>query len=240
MVNNLRWHAARERALQWLGRCWPYLCALCGERAHGPLDLCDGCADELPWIGRACQHCGIPLAAGVACGECLQRPPPFVRCLSPLCYQSPIDHLVTRFKYEAKLSAGHLLSRLLAHHVITTGTGALPDLLVPMPLHWRRRLRRGFNQADVIADVLSRQLRLPIAHHGLRRVQPSPAQQGLSAAARRQNLKRAFAGTGQVAGRYVALIDDVVTTGTTARMATKALLEAGAQSVEVWSLARTP
>lgn len=219
-------------------RWWPSYCALCGLRAAGPLDLCDGCADELPWLGNHCACCALPLPRPGLCGGCLQRPPPFVRCVAPLRYEPPVDHLITRFKYGGEASAGQLLSRLLLYALDSAGSEA--ELLVPMPLHWRRRWQRGFNQAAQLADLAGRGLQLPVATTALQRLRPTAPQQGLAAADRRRNLCGAFRATAQVAGRRIALVDDVVTTASSASEATRALLAAGAVSVEVWCAARTP
>jgi ComF family protein len=111
---------------------------------------------------------------------------------------------------------------------------------VPVPLHWRRRWTRGFNQAEVIADELAYRLRIPLHAQALLRRQQHTPQQQLTAAQRRRNLRSGFAIRGDVRGRHVALVDDVVTTGATAAEIARTLLDAGAASVQVWCLARTP
>ncbi|MDX9875491.1 MAG: ComF family protein [Spongiibacteraceae bacterium] len=226
----------------WLRRPWPCYCALCGGHAAGPLDLCDGCADELPWLLHPCMRCGVPLPApsAVPCGGCLQRPPRFQHCFSPLCYQSPAAELVAALKFHGNLSAGNLLGELLAHHLREQPAATMVEALVPIPLHWRRRWQRGFNQSEVLADVVRRRLRLPVAHGLLRRSRHTTPQQQLDAAARARNLRQAFTVPRAVAGRHLALIDDVATTGATAEAAADALLIAGAASVQLWCVTRTP
>lgn len=117
----------------------------------------------------------------------------------------------------------------------------LPDVIVPVPMHWRRKLSRGFNHCEQLAEQLGQSLQLPV-FKGLRRIRNSPPQQGLSAAQRHRNLQGAFAlqGKQSVEGLSIALLDDVITTGSTAEAISQLLLAAGARDVHIWSLARTP
>lgn len=211
-------------------------CALCGIN---PGDLCVNCRRELPWIEAGCARCGIPLPYAAICGRCLRRPPVFSRCISPLGYEAPVSHLISAFKYRHNFHYGRILSDQLAARLYREAElGA--DCLVPVPLHWRRRWTRGFNQAEIIADELSRALRLPLDTHSLRRSRAAAPQQSLNAVARRRNLRGAFTCDDGLRGRHIALIDDVVTTATTAGEIARTLLAAGAASVQVWCLARTP
>jgi ComF family protein len=222
----------------WLDLLLPASCLLCGGRGDAA-GLCAGCRADLPRLENPCPRCALPLpAASIACGECLGKPPPWSRCIAPLLYRPPVSALVAALKYRGRLGAGHLLTTLLAEQLRNEEAHA--DLLLPVPLHWRRRLRRGFNQAELIADQLGRELALPVAMRLLRRDRATAAQQSLDATSRRRNLRRAFTLRGEVVGLHVALIDDVVTTGATAAELSRLLLSAGAASVQVWSLARTP
>jgi ComF family protein len=221
----------------------PSACLLCGLKPNGAArasaDLCVACADDLPHIGQYCRHCGLPLPVTGLCGLCQVRPPPYSRCISPLLYQAPVSHLVAHFKYSGRLAYGRLLSGVLLQRLREEAElGA--DLIVPVPLHWRRRWTRGFNQAEIIADEISRALRLPLQTRDLIRVRPTPPQQSLSAVERRKNLRAAFAVKRAFTGRDIALVDDVVTTGATVSEISQLLLSAGANSVQVWCLARTP
>lgn len=226
----------------WLRRLWPCYCVLCGSRASGPLDLCDGCAGELPWLTHGCPRCNVPLpqAAIAPCGRCQQRPPRFSHCFSPLRYESPAAELVAALKYRGDLSVGNLLGELLAHHLAERPATAAVEALIPLPLHWRRHWQRGFNQSEVLADVVHRRLGIPVARHWLKRLRHTTPQQQLDATERARNLRRAFQAQPLVEGRHLALIDDVATTGATAEAASQALLQAGAASVQLWCVARTP
>lgn len=220
-------------------------CLLCDEASDGPLDLCSACEAELPWLGGHCLICALPLPThGLACGACLRRPPAFSRVEAAWRYAFPLDALITRFKHQAQWPLGRLLGDLLSHHLQHAFSEGLtqPELLLPVPLSRQRLRQRGFNQAQMLARWLGQSLHLPVAEHLLLRTQDTPAQQQLSAAQRKRNLRQAFRliETTTVAGRHLALIDDVLTTGATAETLARLLKKAGAARVDVYCLARTP
>lgn len=221
-------------------------CLLCDEPAEGSgLPLCNTCELELPWLQGHCTVCALPLpTAGLVCGACLKRPPAFSRVEAPWRYAFPVDSLITRFKHQSRWPMGRLLGGLLSHHLQQSFIDGLPrpDALLPVPLATRRLRERGFNQAAMLARWLGRDLRLPVEDGVLLRVLDTPAQQGLSAVERRRNLRRAFAlaASAEVDGRHLALVDDVLTTGSTGDALARLLLKAGASRVDVYCLARTP
>jgi ComF family protein len=159
-------------------------------------------------------------------------------------YSFPIDALINRFKHQARWPLGRLLAELLSHHLQHAFSEGLakPDLLLPVPLSRQRLRQRGFNQAQMLAGWLSHSLQLPLLEHVLVRSHDSPAQQLLSAAERKRNLRKAFAlaDHAPIQGRHIALIDDVLTTGATAEAIARLLRKAGAARVDVYCLARTP
>lgn len=228
----------------------PTTCLLCGCRLAGDL-LCGGCELDLPHLLKAdslCQQCALPLTGtSTFCGHCLRQPPAFSHSVIPFSYQKPFDFLVRNFKYRGNLVCGRLLAQVLTRylqHVYADQQLELPTLIVPVPMHWTRRLRRGFNQTEFLARHLATPLHLPVATRLCRRQRRTVAQQGLSRIARQQNLRRAFTLAPDAEkilnGKCVALLDDVVTTTATARELSKLLLNAGARSVHIWALARTP
>lgn len=221
-------------------------CLLCDEGAEpNRPPICSPCEIELPWLGSHCQVCALPLPiAGLTCGACLRRAPSFSRVEAPWRYAFPIDSLITRFKHQARWPLGRLLGELLAehlHHAFAEGLPR-PALLLPVPLARQRQRQRGFNQAELLARWLNRQLALPLQAHWLQRVLETPAQQQLDAVTRKRNLRHAFALApgSQVDGLHLALVDDVLTTGATAERLARLLLDAGAARVDVYCLARTP
>ena len=238
MAVNLRSWSAVDNWLGAVGRVvFPPSCALCGEHSATGRDLCAACAVELPFNRSCCARCALPLATpALACGECLRKPPPFDAAIAPLRYEWPLDRLVTRLKFSVDLAVGRVLAELLQDAVRSAADRI--DLVVPVPLHLQRLRERGFNQALELARPIARRLGLPLDHAVLARTRATPPQTGLAAAERRRNLRDAFAVRGTLAGRSIALVDDVVTTTATVRACARALKQAGAGRVEVWAVAR--
>jgi len=193
----------------------------------------------LPVIDAQCLRCGLPLPAPVrACGRCTRRLPWFDRTWPAFEYDGSPERLVHRFKFHRDLAAGRVLAGLTARRLALQGANR-PQALVPVPLHWRRHLWRGFNQSRMLADDLSCLLgAIPVAPL-LKRLRPTPAQSGLPAASRGANVRGAF--RAHLPGcrlRHVALVDDVMTTGTTLDACARALKQAGVEWVDVWVVAR--
>lgn len=145
-----------------------------------------------------------------------------------------MDALIGRFKYDGQLHFGALLGRLLADCCRARQV----EGLVPVPLHSERLAERGFNQAHELARPLAALLSIPILRGACERTAATPPQAGLPARQRYRNLRGAFSATPQVQGQRLAIIDDVMTTGSTAGALALELLRAGAASVEVWAVAR--
>ena len=226
-----------------LARICPWQCVLCREPAYG-MDLCPGCLNDLPWLGRCCQACGLPLPVAGArlCGACRNRSGAVDRCVAALIYEYPVDRLITSLKYQRRVAHARVLAELLAiriHEALTENELQLPELLVVVPMHFLRRYRRVHNHAELIARWLQREFAIPASARVVRRVRNTPPQAGLSRAARSRNLRNAFRVRSDVAGRRVALIDDVVTTGTTMQELARQLKAAGAIEVQVWAVARS-
>ncbi len=223
-----------------LDRLLPGTCILCGAASGQPRDLCIPCANELPWNEPSCPRCAMPMPGSQAgiCGRCLSQPPRFAASVAALRYTYPVRELVARFKFNADLASGRLLSQLLVQHLIALGApGPGEFALVSVPLHPERRAERGFNQAECIARIVAHGLRQPLREGLVERIRQTPDQKKLSAAERRANLRGAFR-AGSCAGLRVALVDDVLTTGATADAISAVLLAAGASEVHVWCLAR--
>ncbi|WP_437881926.1 double zinc ribbon domain-containing protein [Pseudomonas sp. LRF_L74] len=221
-------------------------CLLCGARGENAarLPLCPGCERDLPWLGNQCQTCALPLpVAGMTCGECLKRSPGFARVEAPWRYAFPVDSLINRFKHQGKWPLGRLLGDLLIGHLEQAFSAGQPrpDLLLAVPLSSRRRRQRGFNQAEMLADWLANGLQLRHEKRWLLRPRDTAHQQQLDAVARQRNLRQAFAlhPAATPTGLHIALVDDVLTTGATARTISRLLMRAGARRVDVYCLART-
>lgn len=208
------------------------------------LGLCAACRGRLRPPAPGCGRCGRPLSGaalpeGFCCGRCRIRPPALSRLSAAFSYEPPLDAALRAFKF------GRLdyLGRHVAEEILGRCRDRLEaiDVVVPVPLHWWRRWRRGFNQAELIAEPLAAALGLP-CHPALRRRRATPPQAGLPRAARLANLRDAFRvpAPGEIAGRRLLLVDDVATTGTTLEAAARALLDAGGSRVEAVVAARTP
>jgi ComF family protein len=234
-------------ALTHRGAAWvaPPLCCLCGgpgqssDASPWGLDLCAHCEAACPRLQRPCPRCALPLPAGslrVPCASCAVRPPPFDAVWATHAYAPPLDGLVRDLKFQGALPHARVLGMLLAGH--RRRGGQLPDAVVPVPLGRSRFADRGFNQAEEIARHAARHLGLRLRPGLLRRTRDTEAQSGLGADARRSNLAHAFSvGRARLPAR-IALVDDVLTTGSTATAAARTLKEAGAAWVEVWVAAR--
>ena len=173
------------------------------------------------------------------CGSCLGQNGPVAQSVVPYLYRPPADFMIRRLKYADDTKFGRLTGELLLQAVMHRYEH-LPDCLIPVPLHSSRYRRRGFNQAGIIARHLADRLQLRLSESVVERVIASDQQAALGARARQRNMRRAFTVTGQVTAQWIAIVDDVYTTGTTCTTLAAALLNAGARRVDVWAFARTP
>lgn len=211
-------------------------CVLCGAHAENG-QLCTPCRDALPYhAAPACPVCALPTAGGATCGACLKHPPAFARTLAAFSYAFPVDALIHTYKYGGNLALLDLLSEPLAARAMEH---ALPDLLIPMPLHPARLKERGFNQAREIAAALSRRLAIPLAAQDCRRTRDTPPQASLKLKERAGNLRGAFVCDLPLHGKHVALIDDVMTSGASLDALAQVVRRQGAASVSAWVAART-
>lgn len=230
---------------QWIKKLqfqlFPATCLVCGATGENSLDLCAGCHRELPRNNQACECCGIPLYGdkNLVCGQCQQHPPPFTRTLTPFLYEPPMDHLIKLLKFQGQLAAATLLGNLL-QEALAQRTVPLPEALLPVPLHPTRLAERGFNQALEIARIVSKSMAIPILTRAMQRHRPTPPQVSLDAKARRGNVRGAFRLQQPIQVRHIAIVDDVITTGSTVAELARVLKKAGVEEVEVWALARTP
>jgi ComF family protein len=227
---------------QLVATLYPPTCVLCGASGERGLDLCAGCLGDMPWNRHACPRCGLPLPAahpaGTPCGDCLRRPPPFASCHTAFRYEDPVPNLVGAAKFRSRLNAARVLAECLLLSLREPEV-PLPELIIPVPLHPRRLRQRGYNQSLELARPLGRALGVRVDTASCVRTQATAPQAGLEKAARRRNIRGAFRTTRQPSARHVAVLDDVVTTGSTVSELTKVLKRAGVERVDVWAVART-
>lgn len=208
-------------------------CVLCAA-ASGDRLLCAACAADLPQVADACPQCAVPSPGGAVCGACTTHPPQFDATIAPWRYEFPVDRLVLALKFGRRLALAEAFGAALAGR----SAGRRVDALVPMPLGRARLAERGFNQALEIARHLARSTGLELAPELARRVRDTAPQTDLPHDARAANVRGAFA-CGDVAGRALAVIDDVMTTGASLEELARTLKRAGAARVENWVVART-
>ena len=216
----------------------PGTCVLCRRATKRPLDLCQACETDLPRNHGACPRCARPSPVrGTDCPACVVDPPPYTSAVVPFRYAAPMTQLIGGLKHGNGLLQARILATLvtpaLAH-------AAAPDMIVPVPLTYRRRVRRGYNQAALLAARIGRNLGIPVDYRSVRRVLHTAPQQSLDAAARRRNVRGAYRASTELAGCDVAIIDDVMTTGATFIEVATTILDAGAATVRVWAIAHTP
>jgi ComF family protein len=220
----------------------PPRCVLCGSHGEAVgVDLCAGCRGDFALNNAACVVCAQPLpgntVSALRCGRCLQKRPRFDASICPYRYSYPLDHLLRALKYRRQQVYGRVLGDLLANS-IASGDQPRPQLLLPVPLASKRFAARGFNQAIEIGLRLERALAIPLAPDRLTRTRETAEQASLDQKARRKNVKGAFAVVRPLFAKHVAIIDDVVTTGSTVNELARVLRKAGARRIEVWAVAR--
>ena len=214
----------------------PSDCVLCLGAAHGAL-LCCACEHLLPWSGPHCPTCALPTHAGEACGACIASPPPYDAAVTAFDYRFPLDRLVLRFKFSADLALGAWLGAAMAGVARTTPR---PDLIIASPTSLPRLRERGFNPALVLARSVAGRVGIALEPGAICKVRHTRPQAGLDRTERLRNLRRAFECPRRLDGLHVAVVDDVMTTGSTMAAIAIELRRAGAARVSAWVLARTP
>ncbi|MFZ5586275.1 MAG: ComF family protein [Thermodesulfobacteriota bacterium] len=219
---------------------FPAGCLGCAQPPRAEEFFCPDCLERVAWIAEACPRCGRP-GAGADCPACALATPAWELAWAPARHAGPLAEAVRAFKYRRRWASGVGLARLLAHTApawLTAGA----DLVIPVPLHPRRLLRRGFNQAAVLAGALGGGAGAELAPRLLLRRRHTRPQVGLSPQQRLANVAGAFAvrpaALARLAGRRVLLVDDVYTTGATLAECAQVLLAAGAAAVRVATVSR--
>jgi ComF family protein len=223
----------------------PPLCPSCREPVGDGAGLCAPCWSKLSLIERPfCEKLGIPFTydpgPGVYSMQAVADPPAYARARAAARYDEVARVLVHALKYGDRLDLAPTLARWMAR----AGADLLPDadLIVPVPLHWRRLWARRFNQSAALAGFISRQAGPPLSVMALKRAKATPQQVGLSRADRAANVQGAFrvdaAGKAEVRRKHVLLVDDVLTSGATLDACARALLRAGARQVDALVFAR--
>ena len=237
---------------------FPADCRICGEPLIriSRLPVCESCLDAMRPIGEGvCSVCGERLVSmhfrdslgEVRCGLCRRLQQPFTKAAAYGSYEGGLRELIHMLKYQQVRPAANVLGRMLAEAIgaLESNWGEAQLLVVPVPLHATKLRRRGFNQAELIAQaalkVARSQRRYLLSPNSLVRTRETQSQIGLSRHQRRENMRGAFRVTdpAKILGREILLVDDVFTTGTTASECARVLRRAGAERVWVATVART-
>lgn len=172
------------------------------------------------------------------CPECRRTPPPWDRLHFHGRYSGPLRELILGYKFNGNFGRTQLLADM-AHRAFDAASSPMPDVIIPVPLHRKRLLWRGFNQSTELSRIMAKRFRKPVLHNGLSRTRNTPPQTRLGREERQENIKGAFLGDpAQVGGKAVLLVDDVYTTGATLRECARTLKRAKAAHVDVLVLAR--
>lgn len=228
-----------------LAQILPTTCVLCSVISPRSIGLCHQCEIDLPWLTTTCKICAVPLMAvkndkEKICGQCLQHKLAFSAVTALFHYQPPIDNFIMALKFHQQLLYARLLGELLAMRLQQNyHQQALPELIIPVPLHPQRLRERGFNQALEIARPIAKKLNLPLDINHCERIRATSTQSLLPANQRQDNVKSAFKVMRALAVKHVAIIDDVITTGHTVNEFSQTLRHAGVERIDVWSVART-
>ncbi len=220
-------------------------CVLCASPEANNHAVCRPCLNDLPWHPKtSCPQCGLA-SSGMVCGSCLNSSPDFDATISVFLYSYPVDAMMVRYKYGSMLNLGSTFGEFLAEK---TALDALNhnhvDLIIPMPMHPQRLKERGFNQALEIAKVLTKNCKekldyAKLDYTSVERQTLTPPQASLPLKERVKNIKGAFKVNGNLTGKRIAIVDDVMTTGASLNELAKTLKKAGAAHVECWVVART-
>ena len=218
-------------------------CLLCTSSDANNQAICVACLADLPWSPQtSCPQCGLA-SNGMVCGSCLNSQPDFDATKAVFLYAYPVDAMMLRYKYGNMLNLGDTFGEFLAEKIVLENHFKNIDLIIPMPMHPQRLKERGFNQALEIAKVLTKNCKEKLDYNSLERQTLTPPQASLPLKARVKNIKGAFKVNddlvGDLKGKRIAIVDDVMTTGASLNELAKTLKKAGASHVECWVVART-
>lgn len=221
----------------------PPNCPVCGKKTAGEHDLCSHCYTKIHFITKPyCQCCGRPYEFKtfdeLICGACLQKRPLFHKARAAFTYDDFSKKLILPFKHGRRTELAPFLVQLL----IRVGNDLIKeaDVIIPVPLHRFRLMKRGYNQAALLAGLLAKKYRKHYAPDVLKRIKHTKSQGHLSPSARAKNLQGAFhiVHASKIKNKRILLIDDVMTSGATVNACTKILLKNGAKQVDILTLAR--
>lgn len=224
---------------------FPKFCCLCGYTSESDTEICSLCYSTLPWINDRCYRCGLRLKnpnEAIYCERCQTKSPCFDRTCALFNYEPPINKMLTRLKFGKQLGIGRILAEILLKEAKATWykNNTFPEAIIPVPLHYKRLRKRGYNQAlELVWPLKNKYSPVPILLKECTRVRNTLPQSGLNAEKRYLNLKGAFEVKFQEPPPlHIAIVDDVITTGNTVNDLSLALKKTGVHQVDVWCIAR--
>lgn len=226
---------------------FPSICHICKEFIPdaGEVKLCPEClAKAPPLLSPKCSCCGhpfeSPIGADHLCGACITDPPPFFAARAALLFEGSTRELIHQFKYSRRVMLRRPLGLLAATYLDDFAKDFEADLILPVPLHVKRLRQRGFNQAILLGEIFAKKWGVALSRNNLKRVRWTEPQVNLGAKERAINVKGAFAidNVNEISGKKIFLVDDVYTTGSTAKECCRVLMKAGAAEVAVLTIAR--
>lgn len=229
---------------------YPGHCFACNKNLHDEENpyVCKTCLENIKGIGvsvKRCSKCGFTLAPGTfssekGCFECENSNLRFDRGFFVSDYEGPLKELIHQYKYNKQEFLSKLLGDLSINHLLLQGILHEIDIVVPVPLHWKKKLKRGFNQSDLIARRISKELDIPISRNNICRIKNTLSQTKLTRVQRQINVSGAFRVKQPkvFSKKRALLVDDVLTTGITASECSRTLKKAGIRKVYLFALAR--
>jgi ComF family protein len=215
----------------------PTVCVLCHHHHAQSSSLCSTCSQLLTRLHNPCQYCACPLPSEqfLICGECLRKKPAFDRVITAYTFEEPLRSLLHEFKYLKALHLRPLLAALMIEAYDEKMAQA--DCIMPTPLHTARICERGFNQAAELAKIIAKKIKKPYVDSICKKINNTLPQVGLTAQDRRKNLRYTFIAKPSPY-QHVLMIDDLVTTGSTANEIARTLKRQGVKHVDIWCCAR--
>lgn len=213
------------------------ICVLCQQSHTTKYPICMDCHTLLPRLEHGCSYCAHPLprsSTASLCAQCCQKKPSFDRVFTAYQFEEPLRSLLHEFKYNAGLYLARYLSSLMLEVTISSES----ECLLPIPLHRKRLRLRTFNQASVLARLLGKQTNQPVNLNWCKKTIQSMPQAQLSAKERRHSVSKAYQ-VQSLPYQHVTLVDDIITTGSTAASLARQLKASGVKRVDVWCCART-
>jgi ComF family protein len=215
----------------------PSVCELCRQYHNQPVAICELCQGLFQRIGPCCRYCALPLPDEdyLVCGYCCKKQPFIDKTMTAYLFEEPLRTLLHRFKYKDALYLQSFLVSLMLKALPPSGLQT--DCLVPVPLHPRRMRERGYNQAAELCKRLAKQFKVPYELNLCKKRIHTPSQAGLSGQQRRENLRHVFE-IKSSGYQHITLVDDLLTTGSTANELARAFKVEGVKQVELWCCAR--